>query len=84
MKKLKDYKKLIDKGIFYDLGSGSGKVIFGAGLCFPFAKCKSSIIFRQGNLVSRVTLPRVHQYEKQNLSPEIANIRSRQLVHITI
>lgn len=29
-----------EKEIFYDLGSGSGKVIFGAGLCYPFYKCK--------------------------------------------
>ena len=28
------------KEIFYDLGSGSGKVLFAASLCHPFAKCK--------------------------------------------
>jgi len=30
--------------VFYDLGSGSGKVLFAASLCFPFAKCNQSVI----------------------------------------
>lgn len=28
-----------EQEIFYDLGSGSGKVLFAAALCYPFAKC---------------------------------------------
>lgn len=39
MKKVKGFKKLSEKEIFYDLGSGSGKVIFGSGLCYGFKKC---------------------------------------------
>jgi hypothetical protein len=30
--------------VFYDLGSGSGKVLFAASLCYPFAKCKERVM----------------------------------------
>lgn len=40
-RKLKSFKTLSNNEIFYDLGSGSGKVIFGAGLCYSFLKCNS-------------------------------------------
>lgn len=42
MNKVKTFKKLSNEEIFYDLGSGSGKVIFGAGLCYRFQQCNYS------------------------------------------
>lgn len=39
IKKVRTFKKLEENEIFYDLGSGSGKVIFAAALCYPFWKC---------------------------------------------
>lgn len=40
---------MTEEEVFYDLGSGSGKVIFGAGLCYPFMKCiLSTKRYRQG------------------------------------
>jgi hypothetical protein len=38
--KIRNYKPLGEEEIFYDLGSGSGKVLFAASLCHPFRKCR--------------------------------------------
>ena len=34
--------------VFYDLGSGSGKVLLAASLCYPFAKCTLHLITGKG------------------------------------
>ena len=62
----------MSKGVFYDLGSGTGKGILAASLCFPFEKC-SGIEFLEG--LNNIAQEMINQYNET--FPEIFETNKR-------
>lgn len=54
MNRIKILKPLIKNEVFYDLGSGSGKVLIAASLSYPFCKCM--LLFMQARASSTWSL----------------------------
>lgn len=76
--------------MFYDLGSGSGKVLFAASLCYPFRTCSSpphagkGIEFLESLYKTSVELKRKIEEESELIEEQVNDIVDQEYALPTI